>query len=110
MSFLTDFTPPTFFATMTAASEFACELTKPLSCTTPLNVSTLISADLRFGSPKIAVFTLVVITESSTYSPVPSDREVEAQPMVAAAARIARKVDTVWNVFKVGLRLKDQHA
>src|SRR3954467_9923213 len=110
MSFLTDFTPPTDCATFTAESALAWEATKPLSCTTPLNVSTLISADLRFGCSKIAVFTFVVITVSSTYSPVPSDREVEAQPMVAAAARTARKVDTVWNVFKVGLRLKDQHA
>src|SRR4051812_42594159 len=95
MSFLTDFTPPTFFATMTAESALACELTKPLSCTTPLKVSTLISADLRLGCSKIAVFTLAVTTLSSTYSPVPSDLEVDAQPRVTAVARVAARAINV---------------
>jgi len=37
-----------------------------------LKVSTLISADFNIGSLKIAALTLVVMTLSSTYSPVPS--------------------------------------
>jgi hypothetical protein len=43
MSFLTDLTPGTLRATATAVFSAACELTNPLSCTMPLNVSTLIS-------------------------------------------------------------------
>src|SRR4051812_43735429 len=110
MSFLTSFTPPTFFAIVTAESALAWELTKPLSCTVPLNVSTLISADLRLGCSKIAVFTFAVITESSTYSPVPSDLGLEAQPSAVTATRAARKVETVWIFFKVVLRLKVEHG
>ena len=40
MSFLTDLTPATPRATSTALLTFACELTKPLSCTTRSKVST----------------------------------------------------------------------
>src|SRR3990170_8958729 len=69
MSFLTDFTPLTPLATATALLISARDLTKPVSCTMPLNVSTLISADLSEGSSSTAAFTLVVITASSTYSP-----------------------------------------
>jgi hypothetical protein len=43
-----------------------------------LKVSTLISADLSVGSLIIAAFTSVVITVSSTYSPVPSCPAVDA--------------------------------
>jgi hypothetical protein len=50
MSFLTDFTPATPRATWTAWSMSACDLTKPLNCTTPLNVSTLISLTFRVAS------------------------------------------------------------
>jgi len=43
----------------------------------------LISVDFKVGSFTIAAFTLVVIHESSTYSPVPSVFEVDAQPTTA---------------------------
>jgi hypothetical protein len=45
----------------------------------PLNVSTLISELFKPGSSKIADLTLVVMTLSSTYSPVPSCVRVDAQ-------------------------------
>src|SRR5689334_18392184 len=101
MSFLTDFTPLMPCAVATAVLALSCELTNPLSCTVPLNVSTLISADLRLGCSKIAVLTLAVTTLSSTYSPVPSDLAVEAHPMAVAVARMARKVERVWIFFMV---------
>src|SRR3984893_2878501 len=84
MSFLTDFTPATPLATWTALSMSSCDLTKPLNWTTPLNVSTLISLTFRVESLKIAAFTFVVITESSTYSPVPSFVAVEPHPQADA--------------------------
>src|SRR5690606_32736981 len=81
--FLTACTPLTLRATLVAfGMSWAC-LTKPLSWTVPLNVSTLISVDFKVGSFTIAAFTLVVIHESSTYSPVPSVFEVDAQPTTA---------------------------
>jgi hypothetical protein len=67
MSFLTDSTPLTLRATSTALLMSARELTKPLNCTTPLKVSTLISADFSEGSLKTAAFTLVVMTVSRTW-------------------------------------------
>ena len=76
-------------ATRTAWSMSAWDLTKPLSWTTPLNVSTLISLTFRLESLKIAVFTFVVITESSTYSPVPSFVAVDPHPQ-ADATTMAR--------------------
>src|SRR3990172_8757025 len=84
MSFLTDFPPATPRATCTALSTSAWDLTKPLSCTTPLNVSTLISLTFRLASLKIAVFTFAVITESSTYSPLPSLVAVAPHPQADA--------------------------
>ena len=54
LSFLTDFIPGTLRATSTTLLTLACELTKPLSCTTPLKVSTLISADFNGDSFKTA--------------------------------------------------------
>src|SRR5690242_14625318 len=60
MSFLTDLTPSTPLATFTAVDSLLAELTKPLSWTMPLNVSTLISADLSVDSLRMAAFTLVV--------------------------------------------------
>src|SRR4030095_1058339 len=86
MSFLTDFTPPTVRVTSTAFVAAACELTKPLSCTTPLKVSTLISATFSEGSFRMADFTLVVIIVSSTYSPVLSCFGVDAQPATDTSA------------------------
>src|SRR5450631_1828574 len=60
-------------------------LTKPLSWTVPLKVSTLISVDFNDGSSRIAAFTLVVMTESSKYSPVPSWLGVAAHPSMEAS-------------------------
>jgi len=54
----------------------------------PLKVSTLISADFSDGSLKIAAFTLVVMTVSSKYSPVPSFVDVPAHQS-NEASRIA---------------------
>src|SRR5689334_20577648 len=88
MSFLTDLTPSTPLATFTAVDSLLAELTKPLSWTMPLNVSTLISADLSVDSLRMAAFTLVVMTVSSTYSPVPACLVVEAQPNALAMRRI----------------------
>src|SRR3954469_5378526 len=99
MSFLTDETPFTDFAVAMAVFTLSCELTNPLSWTTPLKVSTLISADLSVGCSKIAVFTLAVIAVSSTYWPVLSDFGVEAQPTTADAARIEIREIARWNVF-----------
>src|SRR4030095_13767126 len=48
------------------------------------NVSTLISLTFSVASLKIAVLTFVVITESSTYSPVPSFVAVEPHPQAEA--------------------------
>jgi hypothetical protein len=67
---LTDFTPFTVRATDEAVAIFSAELTKPLSCTTPLNVSTLISETFRVGAFRIAALTPVVIAASSMYCPV----------------------------------------
>ena len=50
------------------------------SVTSPLNVSTLIWNTFSAGSLKIAAFTLVVIVESSTYSPELSRVGVDAHP------------------------------
>ena len=99
-SFFTEVTPATPLATLLALSMLALELTKPLNCTTPLKVSTLISADLSSGSENIAEITLVVTTESSIYSPVHSLLAVEAQPMAMAASnRAATKVLVTWLGF-----------
>jgi hypothetical protein len=69
------------------------ELTKPLNCTTPLKVSTLISADFNEASLKISALTLPVKTVSSTYSPVPSCFEVEAHPNSEARTTTKNKGD-----------------
>jgi len=93
MSFLTDFTPATPRATWTALSMSAWDRTKPLNWTTPLKVSTLISLTLRSGSLRISAFTFDVITESSTYSPVPSLVAVEPHPQADASTTL-----TTWLV------------
>ena len=67
ISFFTERTPPTASTTFTACSMSAAELANPLSCTAPLNVSTLISLDFKEASLKIAAFTLVVMAVSSMY-------------------------------------------
>jgi hypothetical protein len=87
---LTDFTPATPRATVTAWSMSAWDPTKPLSWTTPLNVSTLISLTFRVASLRIAAFTFVVITESSTYSPVPSRDCVAPHPQLEASNKRVR--------------------
>jgi len=65
------------FAALVDAS---VESTNPLSCTTPLKVSTLIWRVLSLELANIEVFTLVVIAESSKYSPVLSYLLPPAQP------------------------------
>jgi hypothetical protein len=57
-----------------------------------LKVSTLISADFSEGSPKTAAFTLVVMTVSSRYSPVPSCLGVEAHPRKEISRTAKQKV------------------
>ncbi|EEF26946.1 conserved hypothetical protein [Ricinus communis] len=85
-SFFTAVTPLTPRATSPALAMSCGWATKPLSCTVPLKVSTLISVDFRVGSLKMLALTLVVMTESSTYSPVPSLVAVEAQPVMAPSS------------------------
>src|SRR5271157_5991121 len=96
MAFLTDLTPGTLRATAIALLMSACELTKPLSCTTPLKVSTLISADFSDGSFITAALTFVVMTLSSTYSPVPSCLGVDAQPKQEASKSIRKSSVVSW--------------
>ena len=103
MSFLTDLTPATVRATCIAVASFAAELTNPLNWTTPLNVSTLISADLSVGSLKIAALTLPVMTVSSTYSPVPSCFAVEAQPSARLLWTITERQST-WSSVSRAVR------
>src|SRR3989339_1553827 len=93
MSFLMDFTPLTFLVISIALFIAVSEVTKPLSWTTPLNVSTFISRDFRVGSLNIAAFTLLVMTLSSMYSPVLSCVEVEAQPYENSSAIVIIKTE-----------------
>jgi hypothetical protein len=97
MSFLTAVTPLTLRASCVALLLALLELTNPLNCTTPLKVSTLISADLSVGSPKMADFTLVVMAVSSTYSPVLS-WVLAAPHATVKATKVATR--------KMGKRLK----
>jgi hypothetical protein len=58
----------------------------------PLNVSTWISpADFSDDSSNTAVLTFVVMTESSTISPVPSCVGVDAQPMIEDITSVTKK-------------------
>ena len=95
MSFLTLFTPETPRATSVALLMPACELTKPLNCTEPLNVSTLISVALVIGSLTKAAFTLAVMAESSIYYAVPAVLAVDAQPTIEIM-NIAKKRVTIF--------------
>src|SRR5450830_110915 len=92
ISFLTDFTPFTPRAISPALATDSGLATKPLSCTTPLKVSTLISVDFRVGSLKMLALTLVVSAVSSKYSPVPSLVGVDAQPATANREATKRPV------------------
>lgn len=94
MLFVTDVTPPTSPATATALSAASCELTKPLNCTRPRKVSTLISITLRSGSLKIAVLTLPVMTLSSTYSPGACLVSLAVQPIGPRTVNARRKTDS----------------
>jgi hypothetical protein len=80
MSFLTELTPSMLRAMTIAWSMASFEVTNPLSCTTPLKVSTLTSLALTKGSSISAAFTLVVIQVSSMYSPVLSRVALPAHP------------------------------
>src|SRR5665647_2964154 len=99
MSLPTEATPLTPCATATARSALAREVTKPLNCTRPLKVSTMISADFRVGSLKMAVLTRVVMDVSSRYWPVLSCFWVEAQPARAVRATAATRTEMRLNEF-----------
>src|SRR6185295_19305677 len=99
MSFLTDVTPLMPLASCTAWCMAAEELTNPLSCTAPLNVSTLTSLALTSGSSTSAAFTLVVIQESETYSPVLSCVALPAQPRAEAKATARNRAHRRLNRF-----------
>jgi hypothetical protein len=58
-----------------------------------LKVSTLISADFRVGSLKIAALTFVVITVSSKYSPVPDCFAFDAQPTQEIIRIVKRNIE-----------------
>jgi hypothetical protein len=73
----------------------------PLSCTAPLKVSTLISADFRDGSLKIAAFTFVVINESSMYSPVPSVLGPDVQAAANTSANMPTDLAIVFIVIMI---------
>jgi hypothetical protein len=103
MSFLTDITPLTPLASSTALSMFDEELTKPLSWTTPLYVSTLISDDFNVDSRNIASLTLVVMTLSSIYSPALSLVDVAAQPNEQSNATVIMKDAIFLSLFMVYL-------
>src|SRR6185503_13952414 len=106
MSFLTVVTPDTPRVISTALSIAARELTKPVNWTVPLKVSTLISADFSDGSLKIAVFTLVVMSVSSTYSPVPSFVDVPAHPSTATSRTAQTKAANPLNDLMTILPMK----
>ena len=92
--FFTETTPRTPEATRPAAAFCSGVLTKPLSCTTPLTVSTLTAKDFTSSLPKSALLILVVTTVSSMYSPVLSLVGVEAQPpSKVPSARVAVRVN-----------------
>jgi hypothetical protein len=63
----------------------------------------LISVDFKVGSLNMAALTLVVITLSSKYSPVPSCVEVDAQPSENSNARPIKKEEKYLNRFMTNL-------
>jgi hypothetical protein len=72
-----------------------------------LKVATLISADLSVGSFKMAALTLLVMTVSSTYSPVPSYVRVEAQPSAMATNRMPASVANLRVMFFMSFPLNE---
>jgi len=106
MSFLIDVTPFTLCANSTALLMSDWEPTKPLNWTTPLKVSTLISADFKVGSLNMAALTLVVMTLSSTYSPVPSFVGVDAQPKENSNAKVIKNTAKYLSCFMIDLLKK----
>ena len=103
MSFFTPSTPFTLRATSIALLISACELTKPLNWTVPLKVSTLISVALKAGSLIMAALTLVVITLSSTYFPVPARVGVEEHPVDTRNTSALKNVEQYFQLFHVHL-------
>lgn len=90
--FFTETTPVIDAASRSAEAFCAAVFTKPLSCTTPFMVSTLTANDFTASSARSALLIFVVMTVSSTYSPVLSLVRVEAQavkkgPHASAAVR-----------------------
>jgi hypothetical protein len=68
-----------------------------------LKVSTLISLTLRLESLRIVALTFPVITESSTYSPVPSVLAVEPHPQAEARTMARTKMVNPLCDFMAGL-------
>ena len=96
---LTPFTPA---ATVPARAFVAAVSTKPLSWTMPLKVSTSMSKMLRALSPTISARTLLLMTESSTYSPVLSLVLEPAQAAIETARKptsMSRKMRRVLIMF-----------
>ena len=65
MLFLTARTPSTLLAKLSALLISSLEFAKPLNCTVPLKVSTLIAVALTIESSNSLAFTFAVIAESS---------------------------------------------
>jgi hypothetical protein len=102
--FCTCWTPSTPLASWTSWSACAGESTKPLRSTWSLRVSTLVSLPLLASSVISAVFTLVVMTASSSAMPAVSclsarvsDRLQPASDSAASAAAATPRVsDRAW--------------
>src|SRR5690606_22961577 len=88
----TDFTPETERAISEARVTCACELTKPLNCTTWRSTATLISRPSVTLSANNAVLVLVAIEASSIYCPVercwPSDAQAPSVAQTSAVDNI----------------------
>src|SRR5512145_1537944 len=97
---LTLLTPSTSRANCRARVRASSESTKPLSCTVPLNVSTLIWCAFVTGSATRAAFTLAVTTPSSTACPADCCVGVLEQPATAVEPiRTANKRAAVFKRF-----------
>ena len=89
-SFFTFVTPSVLRAIWPARTLVALLSTNPLNWTTFLNVVTSICIDFRAGSFSSAALTLVVMVESSMYSPAVSRPDVASQ---AATVNNSRSVE-----------------
>src|SRR5688572_28990685 len=89
MASLTRLTPSTSRVNCKARVRASSDSTKPLSCTVPLNVSTLIWCAFVTGSATRAAFTLAVTTPSSTACPADCCVGVLEQPTPTVEAMSA---------------------